>query len=147
MSKHRTRSKRPRAKPSPASATLEELEGATWKKPQLDTCLTSTVMRLRRVPVAALGVEDLRILIGQGIGLRHVLPRALKLLEADPLSKGDFYPGDLLVATLGLAELLTTVQLKRVRSIAEAALKGESRRLIPELRGDIEAFIESGNRP
>ena len=37
-------------------------------------------------------------MIGEGIGLAHLLPVALDLLEADPWTQGDLYPGDLLVA-------------------------------------------------
>jgi hypothetical protein len=45
-------------------------------------------------------VEDLRIMIGQQIALPHLLPRALALLEADPLAEGDLFPGDLLANVL-----------------------------------------------
>jgi len=39
-------------------------------------------------------------MIGQGIGLRWLVPRALEALEQDPLSEGDLYPGDLLASVL-----------------------------------------------
>lgn len=35
-------------------------------------------------------------MIGQRIGLPHLVPLALDVLEQDPLAEGDFYPGDLL---------------------------------------------------
>jgi hypothetical protein len=44
--------------------------------------------------------ENFRIMIGQRIALNHLIPRALATLEADPLSSGDFGPGDLLRAVL-----------------------------------------------
>lgn len=40
-------------------------------------------------------------MIGQGFSLDVLLPRALTLLETDPLAEGDYYPGDLLVTVLG----------------------------------------------
>jgi contact-dependent growth inhibition (CDI) system CdiI-like immunity protein len=45
-------------------------------------------------------VEDLRIMIGQNIGLSYLLPLAIEQLQHDPLVAGDFYPGDLLEAVL-----------------------------------------------
>jgi hypothetical protein len=39
-------------------------------------------------------------MIGQGIGLPWLIPLALPVLERDPLSEGDFYPGDLLASLL-----------------------------------------------
>ncbi|WUJ12451.1 contact-dependent growth inhibition system immunity protein [Actinoplanes sp. NBC_00393] len=62
--------------------------------------LVATVHELRRRPLAELGVEDLRVLIGQQVGLPVLVPRAVRVLEADPLAEGDFYPGDLLVAVI-----------------------------------------------
>jgi len=47
-------------------------------------------------------VENLRIMLGQDIGSRYLVPLALERLEADPFAAGDFYPGDLLCAVLSL---------------------------------------------
>ena len=35
-------------------------------------------------------------MIGQNIGLEHLLPMALDILSANPMAEGDYYPGDLL---------------------------------------------------
>ncbi len=35
-------------------------------------------------------------MIGQGIGLRWLIPLALDVLDVDPHAGGDFFPGDLL---------------------------------------------------
>lgn len=56
--------------------------------------------RLRRKPIALLTSEDLRLLLGQNVGVPILLPRALAMLEQDPLREGDLYPGDLLAAAL-----------------------------------------------
>jgi hypothetical protein len=58
------------------------------------------VHELRRRPVGQLGIEDLRVLVAQRVGLDVLVPLALARLEENPLAEGDFYPGDLLVAVL-----------------------------------------------
>jgi hypothetical protein len=68
--------------------------------PTYDSYLVSTIHRLRRVPLRQFSVEDLRIMIGQNIGLQYLVPLALERLRRDPLAQGDFYPGDLLKIVL-----------------------------------------------
>lgn len=46
----------------------------------------------------------MRILISQKIGLIHVLPIVIELLQSDPLIETDYYRGDLLCAVLDLPE-------------------------------------------
>jgi hypothetical protein len=55
---------------------------------------------LRRRPLNELTTEDLRLLIGQNIGLPYLLPLALEVLRDNPMAAGDFYEGDLLSAVL-----------------------------------------------
>lgn len=79
--------------------TLEQVEGDIWgEAPFGSTRLVERIHQLRRRPIASLGAEDLRLLLTQEVGTQSLLPRALDLLEQDPLIAGDFYPGDLLVA-------------------------------------------------
>ncbi|MFD7417457.1 contact-dependent growth inhibition system immunity protein [Kitasatospora purpeofusca] len=81
--------------------SLEELEHDRWPAPSGDeTRLVATVLALRRKPVGDLTVEDLRLLIGQGVGLVHLLPLAVDVLRGDPLAEGDMYEGDLLATVL-----------------------------------------------
>jgi hypothetical protein len=80
--------------------TLDELDPPAWGEPKCDSYLTTTSHSLRRKPLVDFTTEDLRIMIGQGIGLRWLVPLALDLLEKDPLAAGDFYSGDLLAAVL-----------------------------------------------
>lgn len=85
------------------SRSLEEIEGRRWGPPDRDaTRLAAEVHRLRTVPVADLTVEDLRLLIGQQVGLSVLVPLAVEELEGDPLAEGDYYPGDLLASVLRL---------------------------------------------
>lgn len=80
--------------------SLQELENCDWGEPSYDSHLVVTCYKLRRVPLKLLSTENLRILIGQNIGLKFLIPLALEHLHRQPLAQGDFYPGDLLVALL-----------------------------------------------
>jgi hypothetical protein len=51
-------------------------------------------------PQSRLGVEDLRLLIAREQSLDRYVPRAIDLLEENPLAEGDYYAGDLLHAVL-----------------------------------------------
>jgi hypothetical protein len=82
------------------SKSLQELEQQDWGESTYHSSLVTTCHRLRRKPLNQFTVEDLRILIGQRIGLSFLLPLAVERLEEDPLAEGDFYPGDLLQAVL-----------------------------------------------
>jgi hypothetical protein len=86
------------------SKTLQELEKCDWGEPDFDSHLVATCHRLRRIPLNQFTVEDLRIMIGQSIGLPFLLPMAVEHLERNPLSEGDFYPGDVLSAVLRIDE-------------------------------------------
>lgn len=80
--------------------SLQELENCDWGEPTYDFYLVVTCDKLRRVPLKLFNIENLRILIGQNIGLKFLVPLALKQVHAHPLAQGDFYPGDLLVSLL-----------------------------------------------
>ncbi len=58
------------------------------------------VHALRRRPIGKLTVEDMRLLIGQNVGLSYLLPLALEVLRDDPMAEGDMYEGDLLSAVV-----------------------------------------------
>jgi len=81
--------------------TLETLENNNWGDP--DTAPTGLVKRcllLRRKPVGAFTVEDLRCMIGQQIGLSYLLPLAIEQLTINIFAEGDLYEGDLLEQVL-----------------------------------------------
>ncbi|MGV6808568.1 MAG: contact-dependent growth inhibition system immunity protein [bacterium] len=78
------------------SKTLEVLEGDIWGEPEFKSHLVTTCYKLRKVPLKNLTAEDLRMLIGQGIGLAYIIPLALDTLENQLLVSGDMYEGDLL---------------------------------------------------
>jgi hypothetical protein len=82
--------------------TLEQLDGERWGQPEYDSHVVTESHRLRTIPIGQLSVEDLRLLIGQSIGLEWLIPLAIEVLVDDPLVAGDFYEGDLLVAVLAI---------------------------------------------
>src|SRR5262245_3692976 len=80
---------------------LSELEGSVWGEPEFDSHVATECHRLRTVPLCAFTVENLRLMIGQEIGLEYLIPLAIEHLEANPFVEGDYYPGDLLASVVG----------------------------------------------
>jgi hypothetical protein len=77
------------SRPIDRTKTLDELAPPPWSEPECDSYLVTTCHRLRRKKIGEYTVEDLRITIGQGIGLRWLVPLALEALKREPLSEGD----------------------------------------------------------
>tara|TARA_R110001592_G_scaffold111392_2_gene308528 strand:- start:31 stop:573 length:543 start_codon:yes stop_codon:yes gene_type:complete len=80
--------------------TLENLEKDYWAAPTYDSQLVKSCHKLRKKPLKNYETEDLRIMIGQNIGLKYLIPLALEALKDDILVEGDFYAGDLLKSVL-----------------------------------------------
>ncbi|WP_371552862.1 contact-dependent growth inhibition system immunity protein [Streptomyces sp. NBC_00554] len=81
--------------------SLEELERGRWPAPPTGaTRLVMTAHALRRRPIGELAVEDMRLLIGQDVGLQYLLPMALEVLRDNPMAEGYMYAGDLLSAVI-----------------------------------------------
>ena len=81
--------------------TLEELEGQDWGAPEsAPTPMVARCLALRRTSLSMLSPGDLRLLLGQQIGLKYLVPKALGLVADQPLREADLYPGDLLSVLL-----------------------------------------------
>ncbi len=80
--------------------TLESLEKEKWGEPEYDSHLVIECHRLRKIPISQFTIENLRIMIGQGLSLEILVPLALQILVENPFSSGDGYCGDLLNAVL-----------------------------------------------
>ena len=80
--------------------TLEDLEKDYWGEPTIDSHLVKSCHRLRKKPIKDFEIEDLRLMIGQNIGLKFLIPVALDKLSQNILAEGDFYEGDLLKSVL-----------------------------------------------
>ena len=74
--------------------TLDPLECTEWGPPDFDSGLVRRCHELRRKPIGDFSEADLRIIIGQGIGLQFLVPLALEKLEVNPLVKADYYEGN-----------------------------------------------------
>jgi hypothetical protein len=79
----------------------------------------------RRVPLARLTAEHLRLLVSQRIALSYTFPVAIEMLEQRPLQLGGLYVGDLLMATLQADKEygLTRGDRARLRAVVVRALK------------------------
>jgi hypothetical protein len=84
--------------------SLEELENDFWGEPSINSSLALECHRLRKLPISKLSVENLRVLIGQKIGLNFITQLALEILESNPLASGKMYKGDLLVNVAAIPE-------------------------------------------
>jgi hypothetical protein len=117
--------------------TIESLERESWPDPAEDaSTLVRRVHTLRRTPTAELTPEDLRVLVGQRVGLDAVLPIALERLAEDPLVAGDYYPGDLIAALVGLGpEFWDTRPAWRTRLVTAIGAIDRSRPEFPSPTG------------
>jgi hypothetical protein len=91
---------------------------------------------LRRTPLQALAPGDVRLLIGQQIGLRTLVPKALQMLSSDALLHSEYYPGDLLSALMRVErshwrdypeQLNETMELARAVASREVKIADECR--------------------
>ena len=99
--------------------SLQQLEQHDLGEATFDSYLVTTCHRLRRKPLDEFTVEDLRIMIGQKIGLPYLLPIALERLKDDPLAAGDYYPGDLLAMVVSADDSFWSTRPDLFRQIRE----------------------------
>jgi len=118
-------------------ATIEQLENDDWGEPNFPSHLVTECHRLRRKPIDDFTVEELRIMIGQNIGVRYLLPRAIDILRDTPLAAGDFFEGDLLLS-ITRCELLQDDQAVAIRNEVRAICSNALSELPRVSRDDIE---------
>ena len=80
--------------------SLENLEKDIWNEPEYSSHLVTTCHELRKKQLKNFDIEDLRIMVGQNIGLHFLIPLAIEELKQNILAEGDFYEGDLLSSVL-----------------------------------------------
>jgi hypothetical protein len=121
--------------------TLLELEGEGGAVSTFDRHVVKAVRRLRRLPIRDYRIEDLRLMIGQGMGLPYLIPLALDVLESDPFAKGDYYPGDLLKMVTSVPQEFWIDHpsfRRRAAHVVRRALQGfDQAETLPELRSDL----------
>jgi hypothetical protein len=64
--------------------------------------LVKRYSELLPTPLNRYTTEDLRLMIGQGLGLPYLVPLAIEKLGEDLFAEGDYYPGDLLTSVLNI---------------------------------------------
>jgi len=85
------------------SKSIEQLEKDIWKNPsEYPTDMVEKCYPYRKISIAELTNEQIRLLISQKIGVEHLIGIALEKLERNILIECDFYEGDLLVAVSNL---------------------------------------------
>ncbi|UWR13794.1 contact-dependent growth inhibition system immunity protein [Sulfitobacter sp. M368] len=102
--------------------TLEQLESQVWPEPDFNSRLVTTCHQLRKKRLGDFSVEDLRIMLGQSIGAKYLLPRAVEILRNNPFAEGDFFEGDLLVAIARHPENTSQLGLEDVRHLLAACV-------------------------
>ena len=82
--------------------SLESLEKKIWPVLGSDegSNLIKTCNSLRKKQLQEFTTEDLRIMIGQEIGLYFLIPLAIETLTDNLFAEGDYYEGDLLKSVL-----------------------------------------------
>ena len=84
--------------------SIEQLEKDIWKNPsKFSTDMVEKCYHYRKISIAKLTDEQIRLLISQQIGTEYLIGIALKKLERNILTECDFYEGDLLVAVSNLS--------------------------------------------
>jgi hypothetical protein len=76
--------------------SLSQLRGAFTSGTTDESALEAACITLYEKPLKDFTVENLRLMIGQSIGLEFLIPLAVELLRKNPFVEGDYYPGDLL---------------------------------------------------
>lgn len=82
--------------------SLEKLENRVLVEPSISSYTASGCYKAWQKPLNVLTAEEIRLLIGQKMGLVHLIPIALDILKKDPLTEVTFYEGDLLTELLRL---------------------------------------------
>ena len=126
--------------------SLEELGAVPSTGLEGGSYLLSQLRRLRTVPMKELRIEDIRLLIGQSLGLEFLVPVALDHLEAHPLAAGDFYPGDLLKNVMEVPEPFwnnhAELRERLVNALERALERVRKVNTVPELEGELRAGLK-----
>jgi contact-dependent growth inhibition (CDI) system CdiI-like immunity protein len=81
--------------------SIEELEGRAWEHPGANAPIGLVrCYESRKKPISQLTASDLLFLIGRDVGLNFAMPKAIELLEINPLLEAEHFKGDLLTVVL-----------------------------------------------
>ncbi|NVK51509.1 MAG: hypothetical protein HWD85_01145 [Flavobacteriaceae bacterium] len=97
--------------------SIEQLEKDYWKEPsEFPTDMVKKCYQYRKISIAELTDEQIRLLISQQIGTEYLIGVALEKLKRNILTEGDFYEGDLLVAVSGIPTEFWTEKQTELRT-------------------------------
>ena len=85
--------------------SIEELENDFWGEPEFGSYAVTACHRARKKPLWELSAEEIRLPVGQRIGLKYILPLAAELIQSETLLEVTFFEGDLLCQLLRLEEV------------------------------------------
>jgi hypothetical protein len=110
-------------------ASLDETQGVVLPPapPGGEYPLPAWYRSVREIPLDDFSVEDTCKACRQNVHLEHIVPRALRLLEIDPLA-GEMYEGELLVSLASIPVQYWSgheVERLSLKSIINAALDSE----------------------
>ena len=74
------------------------------RPPEYESHLVKRCFDLANKKLKYFSPEDLRIMIGQNIGLEYLIPMAIEVLKKEPFIEADFYEGDLFLNVLKVDE-------------------------------------------
>lgn len=121
--------------------TLEQLDGQRWGSPEYDSYVIKTCHALRLKPIGILTDEELRLAIGQQMGLEWLVPLALTRLEEDPFRSGDFYDGDLLTNVIRVSSAFWAARPNDVAALKVIARLAIQDGRFADLDGDARTAI------
>jgi hypothetical protein len=128
--------------PNELDLTLTDLEQQDWGPPTFESHLVTECHRLRKKRLRDFTVEDLRIMIGQHISLKYLMPLAIMQLRSQPLAEGDYYAGDLLCNVLRAKGGYWKQNPAHRQEVAEIAGRAIAELQHQEDSGDIRTWIE-----
>lgn len=136
MSRHRKRLR------DPLEYSLTELEEHDWGSATFDSHLVNSVHELRYVPLKELSHDNVRLLIGQRVGLVYLVPLAIEALRTEPLVEATFFQGDLLSAVMRVNQSFWSTHEELAvdaKGIAQLALK--SSEIDERMKAEIHQFL------
>ena len=102
--------------------TLEQLEKNVWGNPEFSSHVVIRCHQLRKTTLDRFTIEDLRLMIGQQLGLMYLVPLAIEALKEDLFIECDYYPGDLLKMVLDI-DTIFWKENKQLRSDIHVLIK------------------------
>lgn len=123
--------------------SIEQLENDFW--PDLPDSTSSLIKRcheLRKKKLSELSKGDLRVLINQGVGLKYLVPIAIKILMENPFIEAEYYEGDMLNGILTIENEFWGKESKMQAMAREVSERGKKQLndldTTDEIREDLE---------